>query len=86
MDAQDLPGGYWIVGVTVTTVFETAWALRGLEKLLMDFVVDPELAGRILDIPYQYHFTAAKRLVKMGVENFWAMTDTIGETKYTQTK
>ena len=22
---------YWIVGSTVTTIFETAWALRGLE-------------------------------------------------------
>ena len=25
---------YFIVGVTVTTIFETAWALRGLEQLL----------------------------------------------------
>jgi uroporphyrinogen decarboxylase len=29
---------YFIVGVTVTTIFETAWALRGMEKLLMDDV------------------------------------------------
>ena len=29
---------YWIVGVTVTTIFETAWALRGLSRLMMDFV------------------------------------------------
>ena len=28
---------YWIVGVTVTTIFETAWALRGFEQMLMDF-------------------------------------------------
>ena len=35
---------YWIVGVTVTTIFETAWALRGYEQLLMDFVADPDLA------------------------------------------
>jgi uroporphyrinogen decarboxylase len=24
---------YWVVGVTVTTIFETAWALRGLEQM-----------------------------------------------------
>jgi len=66
---------YWIVGVTVTTVFETAWALRGLEQLLMDFVVNPELADRILDIPYQYHLTAAKRLVQMGVDMIWIGDD-----------
>jgi len=35
---------YWIVGVTVTTIFETAWALRGLQRLLMDLIVNPKLA------------------------------------------
>ena len=33
-----------IVGSTVTTIFETAWALRGLEQLLTDFIEDPDLA------------------------------------------
>jgi uroporphyrinogen decarboxylase len=51
---------YWIVGVTVTTIFETAWALRGYERLLMDFALDPDLAGCILDIPYHFHLEAAK--------------------------
>ena len=41
---------YWIVGVTVTTIFETAWALRGLEQILFDLVTDPDLANHILDI------------------------------------
>jgi hypothetical protein len=39
---------YWSVGVTVTTIFETAWALRGLEQMIMDFAINPELAERIL--------------------------------------
>ena len=59
---------YWIVGVTVTTIFECAWALRGLEELMMDFAFNPEIAERILDIPYQFHLTAAKKLVQMGVD------------------
>ena len=59
---------YFIAGVTATTIFETAWALRGLTQLLMDFVTNPELTERILDIPYIYHLTAAKKLVKMGVD------------------
>ncbi len=66
---------YWIVGVTVTTIFECAWALRGLEKLLMDFAVNPDLAESILDIPYQYHLTAAKRLVDLGVDMIWVGDD-----------
>ena len=66
---------YWIVGVTVTTIFETAWALRGLTQLLMDFVTDPDLADRILDIPYRYHLEAAKRLVERGVDMIWTGDD-----------
>ncbi len=66
---------YFIVGVTVTTIFESAWALRGLEQLLQDFVLNPDLAQKILDIPYNYHLTAAKNLVKKGVDMIWLGDD-----------
>jgi uroporphyrinogen decarboxylase len=66
---------YWITGVTVTTIFETAWALRGFEQLLMDFVADPSFARRILEIPYRYHLAAAQRLVRMGVDMIWIGDD-----------
>jgi uroporphyrinogen decarboxylase len=71
---------YWIVGVTVTTIWETAWALRGYEQMLMDLMVNPDLANRILDIPYQYHLTAAKNLVEMGVDMIW-IGDDVGTQK-----
>ena len=73
-------GEYWIVGVTVTTIWETAWALRGLDRLLMDLVANPDLAERILDIPYRYHLAAAKRLVQMGVDMIWTGDD-VGSQK-----
>jgi uroporphyrinogen decarboxylase len=66
---------YWIVGVTVTTIFETTWALRGLEQLLMDMLVDPVLADLLFDIPYQYHLTAAKKLTELGVDMIWTGDD-----------
>ena len=66
---------YWIVGVTVTTIFETAWALRGYEQMLTDMALQPEVAERILDIPYQYHLTAAKKLTEMGVDMIWVGDD-----------
>lgn len=66
---------YWIVGVTVTTIFETAWALRGLEQMMLDLVMNPDLANHLLDIPYNYHLTAAKKLVGMGVDMIWAGDD-----------
>jgi uroporphyrinogen decarboxylase len=72
---SELKDEYWIVGVTVTTIFETAWALRGLEQMLIDMVVDPDLAGHLLDIPYYYHLAAAKKLVEMGVDMIWAGDD-----------
>ncbi len=66
---------YWIVGVTVTTIFETAWALRGYSRLLMDLVQNPELAERILDIPFGYHLAAARRLAALGVDMIWTGDD-----------
>ena len=62
---RDFSGEYWIVGVTVTTIFETAWGLRGLEQLLMDFALDPPLADTVLDFPFRYHLEAAKHLVEL---------------------
>ena len=69
---------YWIVGSTVTTIFETAWALRGLEQLLTDFIEDPDLADAILEIPYRYHLAAAEPLVRMGVDMIW-LGDDVGQ-------
>lgn len=66
---------YYIVGVTVTTIFETAWALRGYEKTLMDLVLNPEYVDKLFDIPFQYHLTAAKELVKLGVDMIWIGDD-----------
>ena len=68
-------GEHWIVGETVTTIFETAAALRGLERLLLDMIADPDLADRILEIPYRYHLAAARRMVRMGVDMIWVGDD-----------
>jgi len=66
---------YWIVGGVATTIFEAAWALRGLEQMMLDMVLDPDLAHHLLDIPYDYHLVAAKRMVEMGVDMVWTGDD-----------
>jgi len=43
--AQDLAVG----GFLALTIFETAWALRGMEQLFSDFVENPEFARILLD-------------------------------------
>lgn len=68
---------YWIVGVTVCTIFETAWALRGFETLLLDMAANHDIAEHILNIPFKYHLAAAKQLVKLGVDMIW-LGDDIG--------
>lgn len=72
---RDFKEEYWIVGVTVTTIFECAWGLRGYERLLTDFVLNPELAECILEFPYRFHLAAAKKLVEMGVDMIWTGDD-----------
>ena len=59
----------------MTTIFETAWALRGLERMMLDLAVDPDLAETILDIPFHYHLAAAKTLVGLGVDMIWTGDD-----------
>jgi uroporphyrinogen decarboxylase len=66
---------YWIVGVTVTTIFETAWALRGYEQSLFDIALDSDYVNKLFDIPFHYHLTAARRLVNMGVDMIWTGDD-----------
>ena len=72
---RQLGGEYYIVGVTVTTIWETAWALRGFEQLMMDLVAEPDVADAILEIPFRYHLRAAERLTAMGVDMIWTGDD-----------
>ncbi len=66
---------YWIVGVTPTTIFESAWALRGYEQLMMDLALNPDLADRILDLAYHYHLAVTRKLVELGVDMIWLGDD-----------
>jgi uroporphyrinogen-III decarboxylase len=43
--------------------------------MLLDMVVDPDLANHLFDIPFQYHLTAAKKLVELGVDMVWTGDD-----------
>ncbi|MCD6156116.1 MAG: hypothetical protein J7J32_03635 [Candidatus Atribacteria bacterium] len=71
---------YFILGVTVCTIFEAAWYLRGMDRLLMDMIIDEEKAHAVLEIPFRFHLTAAKKLVEMGVDGIW-LGDDVGTQK-----
>jgi len=72
---REFKNEYWIVGVVVTTIFETAWALRGFEKTLLDMALNPELVNRLFDLPFNYHLEVASKLVEMGVDMVWLGDD-----------
>jgi uroporphyrinogen decarboxylase len=72
---HDFKDEYWIVGVTPTTIFESAWALRGYDKLLMDLAVDPDRADHVLNITFNYHMAVTQQLARLGVDMIWLGDD-----------
>ncbi len=68
---------YYIIGRLHCTVFESAWALRGFDNLLMDLYANPDLAERILGITERYHTIVAGIMAQMGVDMIW-LGDDIG--------
>jgi uroporphyrinogen decarboxylase len=50
------------------TLFECAWLLRGLEDLLVDFVIHPTLAAALLDKLTASGIESATRLARAGVD------------------
>lgn len=72
---RDFRDEYWIVGVTPTTIFESAWALRGYDRLLMDLAVDPDRAEQALNITFKYHSAVTEHLARLGVDMIWLGDD-----------
>ncbi len=66
---------YFIIGRIHCTIFESAWALRGFEDLLMDLYVDPEMANKILDTTFLYHLEVARNMARRGVDMIWLGDD-----------
>ncbi len=78
---EEFKQDYYIVGVVSATLFETAWALRGLEKTLQDMVLNPGRVEKLLDIPFNYHLAVARQLVELGVDMIMLGDDVGGQEK-----
>ena len=76
---QNYKKDYFIVGTVAQTIFEMAWAMRGLDKLLMDFAIDRDFADKVLDVPHNYNLTVAKKLAEIGVDMVWLGDDMGGQ-------
>jgi uroporphyrinogen decarboxylase len=66
---------YYIIGRVHCTIFESAWALRGFETLLMDLYLAPDLANHILDITFEHHLAVALNMARRGADMIWLGDD-----------
>lgn len=72
---NDFGKEYYIIGRIHCTIFESAWALRGLETLMMDMYINPDLTNHILDETAGYHSRIAYNIAHMGVDMIWLGDD-----------
>ena len=66
---------YGIVGDLETTIFETCWYLVGLEKFLMDLMVEPPYVNALLDKVMHVNLEIGKELIRLGVDILWCGDD-----------
>jgi uroporphyrinogen decarboxylase len=66
---------YYIIGRVHTTIFETAWALRGMDNLLIDMAIEPERAEAVLQFPFRHHLEVIKKIAEMGADMIWLGDD-----------
>ncbi|NPV80669.1 MAG: hypothetical protein HPY52_10400 [Firmicutes bacterium] len=60
--------GYAVMGELYQTIFEIAWFLRGMENLLVDFMVNPDIAAALLDRLTELRCRQAVRYAEAGVD------------------
>ncbi len=71
---------YWIVGSIPCSIFEVSWGLRGLDKFMMDMVVNKDFAHALMDKVMEFPLVAGKKLIDMGVDMLWTGDDVAMQT------
>jgi len=64
-----------IIADLETTLFETAWYLTGLEKFLMDMMMEAEYINPLLDKIQFIHTEYGKKMIEMGSDVLWCGDD-----------
>lgn len=71
---------YWIVGAIPCTIFEVSWALRGLDKFMMDMVSNKDFAHTLMDKVMEFPLAAGRKLIELGVDMLWTGDDVAMQT------
>jgi len=64
-----------IIADLETTLFETAWYLVGLEKFLMDLMLEAEYIDPLLDKIQEIHTFYGKKMIELGADVLWCGDD-----------
>lgn len=64
-----------IIADLETTLFETAWYLVGLEKFLMDLMMEAEYINPLLDKIQEIHTYYGKKMIELGADVLWCGDD-----------
>ena len=64
-----------IIADLETTLFETAWYLVGLEKFLMDLMMEAEYVDALLDKIEEIHSYYGKKMIELGADVLWCGDD-----------
>ena len=56
-------------------MFETAWYLTGLEKFLMDMMMEAEYINPLLDKIQSIHTAYGKKMIELGADVLWCGDD-----------
>jgi uroporphyrinogen-III decarboxylase len=71
----------WIVGSSQASIFEAAWALRGMSQFMMDMLDNRDYVHRLLDKVMQYPLQACKKFIEMGADMVWVGDDVAGQRR-----
>jgi len=64
-----------IIADLETTLFETAWYLTGMEKFLMDMMMEAEYINPLLDKIQFIHTAYGKKMIGLGADVLWCGDD-----------
>lgn len=70
----------WMIGSSQISIFEACWYLRGLDTFLMDLVLRPDYAERLMDKVMQFPLGAAREYTELGADMIWFGDDVAMQT------
>ncbi len=79
-EVMDIYGkSHAIIGDVETMFFETSWYLTGMEKFLIDLILETEYVPYLLDKIMEQNLIAGIKLLEMGVDILWCGDDFGGQ-------